>query len=76
MSIRELRAKNCLEDLFNEITNLKRAADHLNVIKLVDEQWSKENFYLFFEFCNGGSLSMLKELPIVVTEGIVRSIAL
>lgn len=50
---------NGLEDLKNEIKNLKKS-DHANIIKLLDERKTKNSHYLFFEYCNGGTLSDLR----------------
>ena len=42
--------------LENEITIL-RYLDHPHIIKLLDIKKSKKNYYLIFEYCNGGALS-------------------
>ena len=75
MSIRELQERDCIDDLYSEISNL-RWAIHPNIIHFVEECHSTDYFYLFFEYCNGRTLSELKELPVELTEGIVRNIAI
>ena len=70
-----IREKGGLEDLKNEIRNLT-LADHPNVVKLIEECKTSNHHYLFFEYCNGGSLSDLRTITETLSEGIVRSIGL
>ena len=64
-----------MEELQREITHLKMC-DHPNIIKLKSEAKSNDSHYLFFDFCNGGTLADLKNITDVMNEGIVRSIAM
>jgi serine/threonine protein kinase len=59
MSLKIMKHKHALDDLKSEIRHLKHC-DHPNIIKLLDEKRTHENQYLFFEYCNGGTLSDLK----------------
>jgi len=45
-------------------------------VQLVSERKTKNHHYLFFEYCNGGTLSELRSLTDTLSEGIVRSIGL
>jgi serine/threonine protein kinase len=45
-------------------------------VKLLDERKTKNSHYLFFEYCNGGTLSELRSLTDTLSEGLVRSIGL
>jgi serine/threonine-protein kinase ULK/ATG1 len=70
-----MKDKGGLEDLKNEIKNLKQS-DHPNIVKLVEERKTKNSHYLFFEYCNGGTLSELRSLSDNLGESLVRSIGL
>ena len=61
MEMRVIREKGAIDDLKNEIRNLK-ISDHPNIVKLIDERKTPEYHYLFFEYCNGGNLLKLKEI--------------
>jgi serine/threonine protein kinase len=75
MSMELIREKRCMEDVMNEIANLKRV-DHPNIVKLVEEIKTANHHYLFFEYCNGGTITDLKAIAGTLTEGVVRSIAI
>lgn len=76
MNMRVIREKGGLDDLKSEIKHLKIASDHPNVVKLVDERKHGDQYMLFFEYCNGGTLSELKNVAETLQEGVVRSIGL
>ena len=46
------------------------------MIRLVEEKKTKNHHYLFFEYCNGGTLNDLRAITETLSEGIVRSIGL
>jgi len=75
MNLHLIQDKGGLEDLKNEIKNLKQS-NHPNIVRLVDERKTRNHYYLFFEYCNGGTLSELRSLTETLSEGIVRSIGL
>ena len=75
MSLEILKEKDALEDLKSEIKHLKMC-DHPNIIKLRDERRTNNNHYLFFDFCNGGTLTDLKSIEDSLNEGVIRSISL
>ena len=64
-----------MDHLQSEIKHLKMC-EHPNIIKLRVEKLSDDHHYLFFDFCNGGTLADLKNITDVMNEGIVRSIAM
>ena len=67
MSLRTIRENGAMDDLKSEIRHLK-ICDHPNIIKLLDEKRTSNHHYMFFDYCNGGTLTDL--------HGIVRSIGL
>ena len=75
MSFRIMYEKNAMDDLKAEIRHLK-LCKHPNIIRLLDERTTEDHHYMFFDFCNGGTLSDLKKISETVNEGIVRSIGL
>ena len=75
MNLRLIEEKNCMNDLQNEIKNLHKV-NHPNIVKLVEEIKSINHHYLFFEYCNGGTLSDIKEHTEILSEGVVRSIGI
>ena len=75
MSLRVLRDSSALEDLRCEIRHLKKAR-HPNIVNLIDEKKTADNHYLFFELCNGGTLSDIKAFTDSLNEGTVRAIGL
>ena len=64
-----------MDHLQSEIKHLKMC-EHPNIIKLRVEKLSDDHHYLFFDFCNGGTLSDLSSIAESLNEGIVRSIGL
>jgi 5'-AMP-activated protein kinase catalytic alpha subunit len=70
-----MREKGSLEDLKNEIKNLKQI-DHINIVRLLEEVKTQNHHYLFFEYCNGGTVSELRNITENISEGVVRSIGL
>ena len=75
MKMQDVRDKGGLEDLKNEIRNLRKA-DHPNIVKLIDEKKTVDHHYLYFEYCNGGTLNDLKLISNTLSEGVVRNIGL
>lgn len=77
MSLKIMRQKQAIEDLKSEIKHLKMC-DHPNIIKLRDEKRTQDNHYLFFDYCNGGTLSDLKSITELgpLNEGVIRAIGL
>ena len=61
--------------MINEIKNLNKV-NHMNIVKLVEEFQLYNHHYLFFEYCNGGTLSDVKEYTETLSEGVVRSIGI
>jgi len=59
--------------LEREITIL-RMLNHPNIIKLIDVRMTSNNFYLIFEYCNGGDLQKFKQNNKNVPETLVRNI--
>ena len=59
----------------SEIRHLKMC-NHPNIIKLRAERCTDQIQYLFFDHCNGGTLSDLNNIAETLSEGIVRSIGL
>jgi len=49
------------DNLENEIKILNEIR-HPNVVRLVDFQRTANNYYLFFEYCNGTDLDNLKRI--------------
>jgi serine/threonine protein kinase len=76
MNMRMIKEKGGLDDLKSEIKHLKMACDHPNVVKIIDERMYGDRYMLFFEYCNGGTLSDLKRVSETLNEGVVRSIGL
>jgi eukaryotic-like serine/threonine-protein kinase len=58
ISFRGIKNEETRSLINSEIAILKRL-QHKNMLKLVDKCKSANNIYLFFEFCNGGSLREL-----------------
>ena len=75
MQLDIMRQKNAMDDLKSEIKHLKMC-NHPNIIKLRAESCTDQVHYLFFDNCNGGTLSDLKNIAETLSEGIVRSIGL
>jgi serine/threonine protein kinase len=75
MNLLLIEEKGCMNDLKNEIKNLHKV-NHPNIVKLVEEMKSINHHYLVFEYCNGGTLSDIKEYTEMLSEGVVRSIGL
>ncbi len=75
MDLRLIHDNGCMEDLQNEIMNLNKV-NHPNIVKLVQEFKSDNHYNLFFEYCNGGTLSDIKEMTETLSESVVRSIGI
>jgi 5'-AMP-activated protein kinase, catalytic alpha subunit len=75
MNLKLMQDKGCIEDLQNEIINLNKV-DHPNIVKLVQEFKTINHHYLFFDYCNGGTLSDVKDITETLSEGVVRSIGI
>lgn len=66
-------SKRLRDNLENEIKILNEIR-HPNVVRLVDFQRTTNNYYLFFEYCNGTDLENLKKLRGKFTEPEARFI--
>lgn len=75
MNLLMMRDQGGLDDLRNEIRNLKQI-DHPNIVKLLEERKTPNHHYLFFEYCNGGTVYELRNITETLCEGVVRSIGL
>jgi hypothetical protein len=75
MNLKLMQDKGCIEDLQNEIINLNKV-NHPNIVKLVREFKTENHHYLFFDYCNGGTLSDVKDITETLSEGVVRSIGI
>jgi serine/threonine protein kinase len=48
--------------LFSREINLMMKLNHNNVLRYIDIKSTLDNYYLFFEFCNGGDLERLLDV--------------
>ena len=62
-----------LQEYLEREVNIIQMIDHPNVIKLLDLQKTENNYYLIFEYCNGGDLEKYKKRCGRVLESNVRA---